>query len=59
MGMLDRLNVINEEELKDVVGGINVSGTLVKAFSTGINTILEVGRSLGSAIRRVLGRNLC
>lgn len=59
MGMLDRLSVINDIELKSVVGGINVSGTLVKAFSSAINTILEVGRSLGSAIRRVLGRNLC
>ena len=59
MGMLDRLNVINDVELKSVVGGINVSGTLVKAFSSAINTVLEVGRSLGSAIRRVLGRNLC
>ncbi len=42
-----------------VEGGATISGTLVNAFSTGIKTILDVGRSFGTAIRRISLGKLC
>ena len=62
MDMLDHLNVVNElndEELDNIIGGINLSGTFIKAVSSGINTIMDVGRSFGTSIRRIVGKRLC
>ncbi len=41
---------MKEEELLNVIGG-SFSGTLINAFVRGINALMDVGRSLGSAIR--------
>ena len=49
----------NEKELLKISGGLNVTGSIINAFSTGIKTILDVGRSLGTAIRRLANGNLC
>jgi len=49
---------LNDNELYNIDGG-SVSGTLINAFVDGIKTIMDVGRSLGSAIRRVISGNLC
>lgn len=59
MDMLDHLNVINDSELKAIVGGASISGTLIRAYGSAINVIMNVGRSFGTAIRRVISRNLC
>lgn len=49
---------LNNDELLKITGG-----TLTAAFMTalvrGLNAYLEVGRSLGSAIRRVMTKNVC
>ena len=42
--------MIEKEELLKIVGG-SISGTLINAFVRGINALMDVGRSLGSAIR--------
>lgn len=47
--------MLEKEELLQVVGGFNWNGTLISSIVRGINSILEVGRNLGSAIRRVMG----
>ena len=45
---------LNKCELIEINGGASaISGTLVNAFVKAIDALLEVGRSLGSAIRRV------
>ena len=51
--------ILTNEDLKKVVGGISFSGSLVKAFTSFINTIMEVGRSFGTAIRRIKNKNIC
>ena len=48
-----------KEELLQIVGGINITGTLINALYKGINTIMDIGRSLGSAIRRAIGGMMC
>lgn len=62
MVMLDHKNAmdrINKEELKDIDGGTSLSGTLINAFTNGMKTILEIGRSFGSSIRRLKEKKIC
>ena len=49
---------LTKEELKQISGGA-ISATLINAFVRGMNTFLEVGRSLGTAIRRLVTKNVC
>jgi hypothetical protein len=53
------MTVIENKNLFEIEGGINISGTLINSFVRGINSLLEVGRSLGSAIRRVVDKSIC
>lgn len=50
---------LNRRELFSIVGGISISGTLINAFVRGINAILDLGRSLGTAIRRIRSGSIC
>lgn len=50
---------LNKDILLEIEGGINISGSLVSAFTKAINSILEVGRSLGTAIRRINSGQTC
>jgi hypothetical protein len=49
---------LNREELLNIEGG-SISGTLISSITRGINTILDMGRSLGNAIRRIGSNNIC
>lgn len=45
---------LDKKELIEIYGGASsISGTMINAFVKAIDILLEVGRSLGSAIRRV------
>lgn len=50
---------LSNDELKQVVGGINLNNSLINAFSRIISVILDVGRSLGTSIRRIGEDNIC
>lgn len=50
---------LNKQQLSDITGGVNISGTLINAFVKGINTFLDLGRSIGTAIRRVKTGTVC
>ncbi|MDD3392436.1 MAG: hypothetical protein PHE54_02745 [Bacilli bacterium] len=50
---------LNKEQLLMVCGGLSISATLINSLARGINTLLNLGRSLGSAIRRVTEKNIC
>ena len=49
---------LGKEELKQIYGGA-ISATLFNAFVRGVNTFFEVGRSLGSAVRRIFSKDIC
>lgn len=51
--------MLEKEELLQIVGGISITGTLINALSRGITTIMDLGRSLGSALRRAIGGTMC
>lgn len=50
---------LNIEELYLIQGGINWTASLFNGIAKGINSILELGRSLGSSIRRIMIGKLC
>lgn len=50
---------LSKQELLSINGGINISGTLINSFVRGINAMLDLGRSLGTAIRRIGSNNIC
>ena len=49
---------LDKKELLNVEGG-SISGTMINSITRGINTLLDMGRSLGSAIRRIGSGNVC
>lgn len=52
------MEMLTRKELMNLYGGA-ITGTLINSIVRGINSILELGRSLGSAIRRSTVNNLC
>lgn len=56
---MNLLSIISNENLFNITGGISISGSLINAFTSGIKTVLEVGRSFGTSIRRLIAKNLC
>lgn len=46
------------EEAKKIKGG-SLSGAVVNAFIGCFNTFADIGRALGSSIRRLVSKNLC
>ena len=49
---------LNENQMKSIKAG-GVTGTLLSAILRGANIFIDVGRSFGSAIRRISSKNLC
>ena len=48
-----------ENKLMELDGGLSISGAIVNSFTAGIKVTLDLGRSFGTAIRRVISGNLC
>ena len=53
------MQVLGFEELLSVEGGVNISGTLLKSFSSLVDSIAELGRNFGSALRRIGTNKMC
>lgn len=50
---------LGNNELINIEGGASFSATLLNAASRAISTFMELGRNLGSAIRRVVSGSVC
>ena len=48
----------NREKSGKIVGG-QISGSILNALSRFINTLFELGRSVGSSLRRITNKNMC
>ena len=53
------IKIVNEEELFSIKGGTSLSSSFINAIATGAKIILEIGRSLGSALRRTISGKTC
>ena len=49
---------LKKEELLNINGG-GISGTLLNSIIRGVNVLLDLGRSLGTAIRRLGSNSIC
>ena len=49
---------LQEQELIKIQGGA-ITAALLNAISRAASTILEIGRTVGSAIRRLYSKNYC
>ena len=54
---MERIN--DSEKLMMIVGGFNLTGTIVNAFLSAGKFIYTLGQSFGSAIRRIGSKNVC
>ena len=50
---------LNRSEMLNVCGGFNISVTFITALIRGVNSFMDVGRSLGTAIRRTTAGKYC
>lgn len=51
---------LQEKELSAIIGGgISINATMINAFARAISTVLDLGRTVGSAIRRIYSKNYC
>ena len=48
-----------EEELLAINGGVSFGSGILNALASGARILLELGRSLGSSIRRSMTGNTC
>ena len=49
---------IKNEELLQIVGGA-ISASMINTIIRGINSFLDLGRSVGTAIRRIQSGRIC
>ncbi len=50
---------LKNNQLIMIRGGLNISGTLLNSIARLMNSIMDVGRSLGSGIRRMVSGRKC
>ncbi len=50
---------LSKKELKNIKAGAGLSATLINSLVKGFNSFMDIGRYLGSSIRRFIGGNTC
>jgi len=50
---------LNNEKMKQVEGGASITSAMINAISKAVNTLYELGKQTGSAIRRLVGNSYC
>ena len=54
------MEILNNETLVKVNGGgLKLSAALFNSISRGINTMLELGRTIGTSIRMAFTKKIC
>jgi hypothetical protein len=50
---------LSNKEAKMIIGGAGITGTLLNSLIKGFNTLMDIGRYLGSSLRRLIGGRSC
>lgn len=53
------MKLLTNNELKEINGGLNLTASLISSAIRGLNSLLDLGRSLGTAIRRIRYGKMC
>lgn len=54
---MEKIN--NKNELMVIVGGFNITGTIVNAITGAGKFVFSLGQAFGSAIRRISSKSVC
>lgn len=49
---------LNKEKMKQIEGGA-ITSAMINAISKAVNTLYELGRQTGSALRRIIRKSYC
>ena len=49
---------LNQENMKQIEGGA-ITSAMINAISKAVNTLYELGKATGSAIRRIINNSYC
>ena len=50
---------LRKDEMLNVCGGAGVSASMLNAISRAVTTLVDLGRSLGTSIRRSFSGKIC
>ena len=50
---------LNKDELLKISGGATISASWLNAISRTVSTLMDLGRSLGTSIRRSISGKIC
>lgn len=53
------MEYIDLDEAYYIVGGINITTTLLNSLKNSASLLFDIGRALGSSIRRISSNNIC
>lgn len=53
------MNKLKDQNLEEIVGGATISGTIINAFTNVIKVLIDAGKGVGSAIRRMHDDKMC
>ena len=49
---------LNKEQMKQIDGG-SITSAMINAISKAVNTLYELGKATGSAVRRLIKKTYC
>ena len=50
---------LNKKEIQKMYGGAGITASLISALTKGFNIFSDLGRYLGSSIRRIFSHSYC
>ena len=54
------MNILNKQELLSIKGGeLKLTAALFSSIVRGVNSLFDIGKALGSSIRRWSSGNIC
>lgn len=53
------INQVSNEKLKGIKGGAAISSSVLNALMRTVSVMFSLGQAVGTAIRRVAGKNYC
>lgn len=57
--MINMKMIRTDEELCEITGGATLTSSIINAIVAGAKIVLEIGRSLGSALRKSTTNTMC
>lgn len=53
------MNKINDDNLNNLIGGTDITATLINSITNIVKLFIDIGNGIGSSIRRIKEGNMC